>query len=82
MENLENKGVCIGDLQEKNKNCKKLLTKKTCNGLPSGNCCVWAKKNKNNNFSCLGGDNGGPTYDGHNYDKYYYQNKLYSNKKK
>lgn len=82
MENLENKGVCIGDLQEKNKNCKKLLTKKTCNGLPSGNCCVWAKKNKNNNFSCLGGDNGGPTYDGHNYEKYYYQNKLYSNKKK
>ena len=81
MENLENKGVCNGGLQERDKTCQELLTKKTCNELPSGNCCVWAKKNKTNQFKCLGGDKDGPTYDGHNFDQYYYQNKLYSTKK-
>ena len=38
------------------------------------------KKNKSKTFSCLGGDAGGPTYDGHDYDAYYYKNKEYTEK--
>ena len=75
----ESKNICSGTLLEKDKACASLLNKKNCMSI---NCCVWAKKNKSKTFSCLGGDAGGPTYDGHGYDAYYYKNKEYSEKKK
>ena len=81
MENLENKGVCHGGLQERNKACQQLETKDSCNTLPSGNCCVWARKKNNNTFSCVGGVTE-PTYDAHKYDEWYFKNKLYSTKNK
>jgi hypothetical protein len=74
LENFHNKtNICKGNLMEKNKACESLSTKDSC-GV---DCCVWAKKKKSKNFSCLGGDEGGSTYDGHDYDAYYYKNKRY-----
>ena len=73
----KDKNVCSGSLQDKNKACGSLLTKDSCGSV---DCCVWAKKNKSKTFSCLGGDAGGPTYDGHDYDAYYYKNKEYTEK--
>ena len=70
----DSKNVCSGTLLEKDKACASLLNKDSCSSV---NCCVWAKKNKTKNFSCLGGAEDGPTYDGHDYDAYYYQNKQY-----
>ena len=67
--------VCIGSIQDKDKACAEIGTKKTCGSM---NCCVWARKNKT--FSCVGGDAGGVTYDDHDYDAYYYQNKRYPQK--
>ena len=81
MENLENKGVCHGGLQERNKACQQLETKESCNALPSGNCCVWARKKNNDTFSCVGGDME-PTYNAHKYDEWYFKNKLYPLKNK
>ena len=40
------------------------------------------KKSKTKNFSCLGGAEDGPTYNGHDYDAYYYQNKQYPEQNK
>ena len=75
----ESKNICSGSLLEKDKACASLLNKNSCISV---NCCVWAKKNKTKNFSCLGGAQDGPTYNGHDYDAYYYQNKRYPKKKK
>jgi len=75
----KDKNVCSGSLQDKDKACGSLLTKDSCGSV---DCCVWAKKNKSKTFSCVGGDTGGPTYDGHDYDAYYYKNKEYSEKEK
>ena len=75
----ESKNICSGTLLEKDKACASLLNKNSC---VSVNCCVWAKKHKTKNFSCLGGAKDGPTYNGHDYDAYYYQNKRYPEKTK
>ena len=75
----ESKNICSGTLLEKDKACASLLNKKNCMSI---NCCVWAKKNKTKNFSCLGGADDGPTYNGHDYDAYYYQKKRYPKKNK
>ncbi len=69
----QNTNLCSGGLQDKNKACIALATKDSCG---SADCCIWAKK-KSKNFSCIGGDEGGATYDGQDYDAYYYQNKRY-----
>ena len=71
------KNICSGSLLEKEKACASLLKKDSCINM---NCCVWARKNKTKNFSCVGGDAGGATYDGHDYDAYYYKNKRYPQK--
>ena len=70
----QNTNLCSGGLQDKNKACIALATKDSCG---SADCCIWAKKKKSKNFSCIGGDEGGATYDGQDYDEYYYQNKKY-----
>jgi len=70
----QNTNLCSGGLQDKNKACIALATKDSCG---SADCCIWAKKKKSKNFSCIGGDEGGATYDGYDYDAYYYQNKRY-----
>ena len=70
----QNTNLCSGGLQDKNKACIALTTKDSCG---SADCCVWAKKKKSKNFSCIGGDEGGATYDGDDYDEYYYKNKRY-----
>jgi len=77
----QNINLCSGGLQDKNKACIALVTKDSCG---SADCCIWAKKKKSKNFSCIGGDEGGATYDGHDYDFYYYKNKRFpaSNVKK
>jgi len=69
----QNTNLCSGKLPDKNKACAGLATKKSCGSV---NCCVWAKKD--GSFSCIGGDEGGPTYDSHDYDEYYYQNKRFA----
>ena len=76
VENMESKrkGICNGGLMDIDNNCKGLVTKGNCNLI---NCCVWARKDKKSAFSCVGGDSGGPTYDGGKYDEYYYKNKRY-----
>ncbi len=71
--------ICNGTLLEKDKACASLLNKDSCTSV---NCCVWAKKSKTKNFSCLGGAEDGPTYNGHDYDAYYYQNKQYPEQNK
>jgi len=81
MENLENKGVCHGSLQEKDKACQQLETQESCSKAPNRNCCVWARKKNNDTFSCVGGESE-PTYDAHKYDEWYFENKLRSNKNK
>ena len=70
----QNINLCSGRLQDKNKACIALATKDSCG---SADCCIWAKKKKSKNFSCIGGDEGGATYDGHDYDAYYYKNKRF-----
>ena len=70
----QNINLCSGGLQDKNKACIALATKDSCG---SADCCIWAKKKKSKNFSCIGGDEGGATYDGHDYDAYYYKNKRF-----
>lgn len=70
----QNLNLCSGGLQDKNKACIALTTKDSCG---SADCCIWAKKKKSKNFSCIGGDEGGATYDGHDYDAYYYKNKRF-----
>ena len=70
----QNTNLCSGGLQDKNKACIALATKDSCG---SADCCIWAKKKKSKNFSCIGGDEGGATYDGHDYDAYYYKNKRF-----
>ena len=70
----KNTNLCSGGLQDKNKACIALATKDSCS---SANCCIWAKKKKSKNFSCIGGDEGGATYDGHDYDAHYYKNKRF-----
>jgi len=70
----KNTNLCSGGLQDKNKACIALATKDSCG---SADCCIWAKKKKSKNFSCIGGDEGGATYDGHDYDAYYYKNKRF-----
>ena len=75
----ESKNICNGTLLEKDKACASLLEKDNCTSV---NCCVWAKKNKTKNFSCIGGAEDGPTYNGHDYDAYYYQKKKYPEKDK
>ena len=57
----QNLNICSGGLQDKNKACIALTTKDSCG---SADCCIWAKKKKSKNFSCIGGDEGGATYDG------------------
>jgi len=70
----QNTNLCSGSLQDKNKYCTTLATKNSCGNI---NCCVWAKKNEGTDFSCMGGDEGGATYDGHDYDEYYYKIKRF-----
>jgi len=70
----QNTNLCSGGLQDKNKACIGLKTKDSCGSV---DCCVWAKKKKGKNFSCIGGDEGGATYDAHDYDEYYYKNKRF-----
>ena len=70
----QNINLCSGGLEDKNKSCMTLATKDSCG---SADCCVWARKKKNKNFSCVGGDEGGVIYDGHDYDAYYYKNKRF-----
>ena len=70
----QNINLCSGRLQDKNKACIALATKDSCG---SADCCIWAKKKKSKNFSCIGGDEGGATYDGHDYDAHYYKNKRF-----
>ena len=70
----QNINLCSGRLQDKNKACIGLATKDSCG---SADCCIWAKKKKSKNFSCIGGDEGGATYDGHDYDAHYYKNKRF-----
>ena len=70
----QNLNLCSGGLQDKNKACIALTTKDSCG---SADCCIWAKKKKSKNFSCIGGDEGGATYDGHDYDAHYYKNKRF-----
>ena len=70
----QNINLCSGGLQDKNKTCIALATKDSCG---SADCCIWAKKKKSKNFSCIGGDEGGATYDGHDYDAHYYKNKRF-----
>lgn len=70
----QNTNLCSGGLQDKNKACGSMVTKDSCG---SADCCIWAKKKKSKNFSCIGGDESGATYDGHDYDAYYYKNKRY-----
>jgi len=70
----QNINLCSGGLQDKNKACIALATKDSCG---SADCCIWAKKKKSKNFSCIGGDEGGATYDGQDYDDYYYKNKRF-----
>ena len=70
----QNINLCSGGLQDKNKACIALATKDSCG---SADCCIWAKKKKSKNFSCIGGDEGGATYDGHDYDAHYYKNKRF-----
>jgi hypothetical protein len=70
----QNINLCSGGLQDKNRSCIALKTKDSCG---SADCCIWAKKKKSKNFSCIGGDEGGATYDGHDYDAHYYKNKRF-----
>ena len=65
--------ICDGGLLARNKMCSVLTTKDGC----SIDCCIWAKKKKTKNFSCVGGDKSGATYDAKDYDSYYYKNKRY-----
>lgn len=73
---LKTPSICHGGLEAKNKTCSSLATKDSC----STDCCVWAKKNKTNHFSCVGGDESGATYDSQDYDAYYYKNKRFPKK--
>ena len=70
----QNTNLCSGGLQDKNKACGSMVTQEDCGSV---DCCVWAKKKKSKNFRCVGGNEGGATYDGDDYDAYYYKNKRY-----
>jgi len=70
----KNLNLCSGGLQDKNKACATLATKTSCG---NADCCCWVKNASNQTFSCVGGDEGGATYDGHDYDAYYYKNKRF-----
>jgi hypothetical protein len=67
----QNVNLCSGSAEDNSKYCSSLATKDKCGG---GECCVWARKKKTQNFSCVSGNSDGAT-NINDYDAYYYKNK-------
>ena len=65
-----NVNLCSGSAEDNSKYCSSLATKDKC-GVE---CCVWARKKKTQNFSCVSGNSDGAT-NINDYDAYYYKNK-------
>lgn len=66
----QNVNLCSGSAEDNSKYCSSLATKDKC-GVE---CCVWARKKKTQNFSCVSGNSDGAT-NINDYDAYYYKNK-------
>ena len=73
---IDNLNLCSGGLQDKDNNCSTLATKSSCGDM---DCCVWARNKTTDDFSCVGGDAGGATYNGSDYDAFFYKNKRFPN---